>query len=78
MSCISNIRGPDEWQNVLRELPLGKAAGPSKITNEMLKHLSEKMGHKYQIAKSAHLWEINIGLRNLALCTSTWQSNGSN
>jgi exonuclease III/ribonuclease HI len=32
-----------EWNEVLKQLPSDKAAGPSKITNEMLKHLGDKM-----------------------------------
>ncbi|GBB91698.1 hypothetical protein RclHR1_19050009 [Rhizophagus clarus] len=30
----------DEWLNVIRNLPKGKATGPSGISNEMLQHLS--------------------------------------
>ena len=32
-----------EWNETLKFLPLGKAAGPSGITNEMIKHLGAKM-----------------------------------
>ena len=32
----------DEWLKVLQQLPKSKAAGPSKITNEMLQHLGTK------------------------------------
>jgi endonuclease/exonuclease/phosphatase family metal-dependent hydrolase len=33
----------DEWSKIINSLPTDKAAGPSEITNEMLKHLGEKM-----------------------------------
>jgi hypothetical protein len=40
----------DEWKRVLLDLPNGKAAGPSGISNEMLKHLGNEMHRK--------LWEL--------------------
>ena len=33
----------EEWSNVIKQLPLDKAAGPLGITNEMLKHLGPLM-----------------------------------
>lgn len=33
----------DEWMSIINQLPLGKAAGPSNITNEMWRHLGNKM-----------------------------------
>jgi hypothetical protein len=32
-----------EWDQVIKQLPLDKAAGPSGITNEMLKHVGPKL-----------------------------------
>ena len=32
----------NEWHNIIKNLPNDKAAGPSGITNEMIKHLGEK------------------------------------
>src|SRR3954454_19867227 len=40
----------DEWKQVISNLPNGKAAGPSGISNEMLKHLGNVMHIK--------LWEL--------------------
>ncbi|EXX73820.1 exodeoxyribonuclease III [Rhizophagus irregularis DAOM 181602=DAOM 197198] len=42
----NNIMDPpswDEWVQSVSELPNGKATGPSGISNEMIKHLSDKM-----------------------------------
>jgi hypothetical protein len=33
----------DEWYNIILALPLDKAPGPSKISNEMLRHLGSRM-----------------------------------
>ena len=35
----------DEWQLVINSLPNGKAAGPSGVSNEMLKHLGKSMAN---------------------------------
>ena len=35
----------DEWQSVINSLPNGKAAGPSGVSNEMLKHLGKPMAN---------------------------------
>ncbi|GBB83193.1 hypothetical protein RclHR1_00010075 [Rhizophagus clarus] len=40
-SDIMNLPSKDEWLNIIRNTPNGKAAGPSGISNEMLKHLSD-------------------------------------
>ena len=38
-----------EWYNIINNLPLGKATGPSKISNEMLKHLGPSALNKLWI-----------------------------
>jgi len=35
----------DEWQLVINSFPNGKAAGPSGVSNEMLKHLGKSMAN---------------------------------
>ncbi|CAB4430188.1 unnamed protein product [Rhizophagus irregularis] len=35
----------DEWLDIIRQLPNGKATGPSGMSNEMLKHLSDDCNH---------------------------------
>ena len=38
-----------KWQEVIGNLPLNKATGPSKISNEMLKHLGPSAFNKLWI-----------------------------
>ena len=41
-SIYNDLMAPptaDEWYNIIASLPNGKAPGPSKVSNEMLKHL---------------------------------------
>ncbi|GES87807.1 hypothetical protein GLOIN_2v1472692 [Rhizophagus clarus] len=40
-SDIMNLPSKDKWLDIIRNTPNGKAAGPSGICNEMLKHLSD-------------------------------------
>ncbi|GBB99518.1 hypothetical protein RclHR1_35490001, partial [Rhizophagus clarus] len=39
-SKLMDLPSRDEWLDVIRNLPKGKATGPSGISNEMLQHLS--------------------------------------
>ncbi|GBC04723.1 hypothetical protein RclHR1_05830001 [Rhizophagus clarus] len=40
VSKLMDLPSHDEWLDVIRNLPKGKATGPSGISNEMLQHLS--------------------------------------
>ncbi|GES99352.1 hypothetical protein GLOIN_2v1777499 [Rhizophagus clarus] len=40
-SDIMNLPSKDEWLDIIRNTPNGKAAGPSGISNEILKHLCD-------------------------------------
>ena len=50
-----NLMAPpdlDEWNATIRSLPNDKAAGPSNISNEMLKHLGVHTNHAlWQLAR---------------------------
>jgi hypothetical protein len=54
----------DEWYAVVQSLPNEKAPGPSKISNEMLKHLGP-------ITRKA-LWYIICGCLNTSLLPHRW------
>ncbi|CAB4415647.1 unnamed protein product [Rhizophagus irregularis] len=44
-SSIMDAPSYDEWLDVIRQLSNGKATGPSGVSNEMLKHLSDDCNH---------------------------------
>jgi hypothetical protein len=44
-STLMSLPTRDEWQSVINSLPNGKAAGPSGVSNEMLKHLGKPMAN---------------------------------
>src|ERR1051325_8528817 len=56
----------DEWSDVVQHLPKQKAAGPSKITNEMLQHLGSTL--------SKHLWQFVCACLRLNDAPSAWKS----
>jgi len=45
----------DEWYQILKSLPNDKAPGPSKVSNEMLKHLGPKMNKVFWMLACACL-----------------------
>jgi len=54
----------DEWYNVIKSLADGKAPGPSKIHNEMLKHLGP-------LAKKL-FWHIICGCLKISSLPNRW------
>ncbi|CAB4415700.1 unnamed protein product [Rhizophagus irregularis] len=44
-SSIMDAPSYDEWLDIIRQLSNGKATGPSGVSNEMLKHLSDDCNH---------------------------------
>ncbi|PKY62317.1 hypothetical protein RhiirA4_488586 [Rhizophagus irregularis] len=44
-SSIMDAPSYDEWLDIIRQLSNGKATGPSGVSNEMLKHLSNDCNH---------------------------------
>ncbi|CAB4436595.1 unnamed protein product [Rhizophagus irregularis] len=44
-SSIMDAPSYDEWLDIIRQLSNGKATGPSGMSNEMLKHLSDDCNH---------------------------------
>ncbi|CAB5348537.1 unnamed protein product [Rhizophagus irregularis] len=44
-SSIMDAPTFDEWLDIIRQLSNGKATGPSGVSNEMLKHLSDDCNH---------------------------------
>ncbi|CAB4438210.1 unnamed protein product [Rhizophagus irregularis] len=44
-SSIMDVPSYDEWLDIIRQLSNGKATGPSGVSNEMLKHLSNDCNH---------------------------------
>ncbi|CAB5321481.1 unnamed protein product [Rhizophagus irregularis] len=44
-SGIMDAPSYDEWLDIIRQLSNGKATGPSGVSNEMLKHLSDDCNH---------------------------------
>ena len=55
---LMNPPSADEWYNIIAHLPNGKAPGPSKVSNEMLKHLGP-------LTKKL-LWYIICGCLNIS------------
>ncbi|PKY32221.1 hypothetical protein RhiirB3_491131 [Rhizophagus irregularis] len=55
-SGIMDAPSYDEWLDIIRQLSNGKATGPSGVSNEMLKHLSDDCNHilYYLISKHPH------------------------
>jgi hypothetical protein len=54
----------DEWYNIISSLPDGKAPGPSKVSNEMLKHLGD--------TSRRILWYIICGCLRLSSLPHRW------
>ena len=54
----------DEWSLIINSLPNGKACGPSKISNEMLKHLGP--------CTSKTFWTFVCACLNLSLTPDAW------
>ena len=65
---FSNLLQPptfDEWVSTVNGLPNDKAAGPSGISNEMLKHLGDKTQHL--------LWQLICMCFNLGQIPNEWK-----
>ncbi|CAB4438295.1 unnamed protein product [Rhizophagus irregularis] len=63
-SSIMDVPSYDEWLDIIRQLSNGKATGPSGVSNEMLKHLSNDCNHilYYLICKIIELgYYLNNG-----------------
>ena len=54
----------DEWNQIIKSLPNDKASGPSKISNELLKHLGTYTNKAY--------WIFICGCLNLSLTPDAW------
>ncbi|GET56271.1 RNA-directed DNA polymerase from mobile element jockey-like [Rhizophagus irregularis DAOM 181602=DAOM 197198] len=57
-SLYTSVMSPilaDEWKNTINSMPNNKASGPSKISYEMLKHLSRKAFNLSLVLANAYL-----------------------
>ena len=59
-----NIPSEEEWDQIIRTLPNDKASGPSKISNELLKHLGPHTNKAF--------WIFICGCLNLSLTPDAW------
>ena len=55
----------EEWNDIMNHLPMNKAAGPSCITNEMLKHLGPEM--------QKIIWKLVCACLHLGVIPSQWK-----